>query len=167
MPPHRRIGRIGLWRSSAFAPSTLSKRLCERTTSSDTIFSQVTYAPLLKRQCGGKNRPLVSFRGVKRRGNPLNRNENISGDCLSPHLLSQFLTAQAIHAISSSTDKNSSHSFAVSLAWYMRLRRKWKNAICVLCTRANNCAKAVLFTRHVRSSTLHCSNGIAAATIVP
>ena len=37
------------------------------------------YAPLLKQHCGGNNRPLVSFRGVKRRGNPLNRNENRFG----------------------------------------------------------------------------------------
>ena len=44
--------------------------------------------------------------------------------CLVPRLLSQSLTAQSIHAISSSRDKNSSHSFAISLAWYMRLRRE-------------------------------------------
>ena len=45
-------------------------------------------------------------------------------------------SAQPIHAISSSRDKNSSHSFAISLAWYLRLWRKWKIAICVLCTQA-------------------------------
>ena len=105
---------------------------------------------MLKRHCGGNNRPLVSFRGVKRRGNPLNRNENISGDCFSPHLFLQSLTAQAIRAISSSTDKNSSHSFAISLAWCMRLRRKRKNAICVLCTRADNCVRCDFLTSHVR-----------------
>ena len=138
--------------------------------SSDTIFPQVTYAPLLKRHCGGNNRPLVSFRGVKRRGNPLNRNENISGDCLSPHLFSQFLTAQAIHAISSSTDKNSSHSFAVSLAWYMRLRRKrriCKNSAthtqcgyhraCTISSRSDIIAQAISFLSAVGAPpSCHC-----------
>ena len=33
----------------------------------------------LERHCGQGNRPM-SFRGVKRRGNPLNRNENTFGD---------------------------------------------------------------------------------------
>ncbi len=134
---------------------SLIKQTILRITVSESSLQTVTYAsmyaPLLKRHCGGNNRPLVSFRGVKRRGNPLNRNENISGDCFSPHLFLQSLTAQAIRAISSSTDKNSSHSFAISLAWYMRLRRKWKNAICVLCTRANNCVRCDFLTSHVRS----------------
>ena len=33
----------------------------------------------------------MSFRGVKRRGNPLNRNENTFGDWQTPHLFSQSL----------------------------------------------------------------------------
>ena len=37
--------------------------------------------------------------------------------CLTPHLFSQSLTAQRICAISSDTDKNSSHSFAKLSAW--------------------------------------------------
>ena len=44
----------------------------------------------LERHCGQGNRPM-SFRGVKRRGNPLNRNENTFGDWQTPHLFSQSL----------------------------------------------------------------------------
>ena len=39
-------------------------------------FKDGTRAALLKRRLGYGNRPRMSFRGAKRRGNPLNRNEN-------------------------------------------------------------------------------------------
>ena len=40
--------------------------------------------------------------------------------CLSHARFIALLTAQPIHAISLSKDKNSCHSFAISLAWFMR-----------------------------------------------
>ena len=40
------------------------------------LFKDGTRAALLKRRLGYGNRPRMSFRGAKRRGNPLNRNEN-------------------------------------------------------------------------------------------
>ena len=39
-------------------------------------FKDGTRAALLKRRLGYGNRPRMSFRGAKRRGNPLNRNVN-------------------------------------------------------------------------------------------
>mgnify|MGYP000807211851 CR=1 FL=1 len=69
----------------------------------------------LKRHCGQGNRPM-SFRGVKRRGNPLNRNKNRFKIATTALALAPT-TAQRICTIISSTDKNSRHSFAKLSAW--------------------------------------------------
>ena len=68
----------------------------------------------LERHCGQGNRPM-SFRGVKRRGNPLNRNKNRL--TIAANLALTPTTAQRICAISSSKDKNSCHSCAKLSAW--------------------------------------------------
>ena len=69
----------------------------------------------LERHCGQGNRPM-SFRGVKRRGNPLNRNKNRLTIATTALALAPT-TAQRICAISSSKDKNSCHSCAKLSAW--------------------------------------------------
>ena len=58
----------------------------------------------------------MSFRGVKRRGNPLNRNATQWRLPLTALVLA-ITTAQKIFAISSSRDKNSCHNFARLSAW--------------------------------------------------
>ena len=70
----------------------------------------------LERHCGQGNRPM-SFRGVKRRGNPLNRNKNRLTIATTALALAPT-TAQRICAISSSKDKNSCHSCAKLSAWW-------------------------------------------------
>ena len=65
----------------------------------------------------------MSFRGVKRRGNPLNRNATQWRLPLTALVLT-ISTAQKIFAISSSRDKNSCHNFARLSAWLVRLWRK-------------------------------------------
>ena len=69
----------------------------------------------LERHCGQGNRPM-SFRGVKRRGNPLNRNKNRLTIATTALALAPT-TAQRICAISSSKDKNSCHGCAKLSAW--------------------------------------------------
>ena len=69
----------------------------------------------LERHCGQGNRPM-SFREVKRRGNPLNRNKNRLTIATTALALAPT-TAQRICAISSSKDKNSCHSCAKLSAW--------------------------------------------------
>ena len=69
----------------------------------------------LEHHCGQGNRPM-SFRGVKRRGNPLNRNKNRLTIATTALALAPT-TAQRICAISSSKDKNSCHSCAKLSAW--------------------------------------------------
>ena len=68
----------------------------------------------------------MSFRGVKRRGNPLNRNATQWRLPLTALVLA-ITTAQKIFAISSSRDKNSCHSSARLSAWCARLWRKRMN----------------------------------------
>jgi len=51
-----------------------------RIAESHARFLHLYRAQLLKLHCGEGNRHSLSFRGVKRRGNPLNRNENTFGD---------------------------------------------------------------------------------------
>ena len=63
--------------------------------------------------------PQMSFRGVKRRGNPLNRNATQWRLPLTALVLA-ITTAQKIFAISSSRDKNSCHNFARLSAWWVR-----------------------------------------------
>ena len=70
----------------------------------------------LERHCGQGNRPM-SFREVKRRGNPLNRNKNRLTIATTALALAPT-TAQRICAISSSKDKNSCHSCATLSAWW-------------------------------------------------
>ena len=87
-------------------------------------FKDGTRAALLKRRLGYGNRPRMSFRGAKRRGNPLNRNANLNGVLPRASLVLAISTAQKIFAISSSRDKNSCHNFARLSAWWVCLRRK-------------------------------------------
>ena len=70
--------------------------------------------------------PQMSFRGVKRRGNPLNRNAT-QWRLPSTALVLTISTAQKIFAISSIMDKNSCHSSARLSAWCPRLWRKRMN----------------------------------------
>ena len=104
---------------------------------------------MLKRHCGDNNRPSCQSEELNDVGIPKKETKTIRA-VVFRRICSRNFSAQSIHAISSSRDKNSIHSFAISLAWYMRLRRKWKNAICVLCTRANNCVRCDFLTSHVR-----------------
>ena len=67
--------------------------------------------------------PQMSFRGVKRRGNPINRNATQWRLPLTALVLA-ITTAQKIFAISSSRDKNSCHNFSRLSAWCARLWRK-------------------------------------------
>ena len=60
---------------------------------------------------------IISFREVKRRGNPLNRNKNRLTIATTALALAPT-TAQRICAISSSKDKNSCHSCAKLSAWW-------------------------------------------------
>ena len=60
---------------------------------------------------------IMSFREVKRRGNPLNRNKNRLTIATTALALAPT-TAQRICAISSSKDKNSCHSCAKLSAWW-------------------------------------------------
>ncbi len=84
------------------------------------LFKDGTRAALLKRRLGYGNRPRMSFRGAKRRGNPLNRNANLNGVLPRASLVLAISTAQKIFAISSSRDKNSCHNFARLSAWCWR-----------------------------------------------
>ena len=60
---------------------------------------------------------IMSFREVKRRGNPLNRNKNRLTIATTALALAPT-TAQRICAISSSKDKNSCHGCAKLSAWW-------------------------------------------------
>ena len=68
----------------------------------------------------------MSFRGAKRRGNPLNRNATQWRLPLTALVLA-ITTAQKIFAISSSRDKNSCRNSARLSAWCARLWRKRMN----------------------------------------
>ena len=70
----------------------------------------------------------MSFRGVKRRGNPLNRNATQWRLPLTALVLA-ITTAQKIFAISSSRDKNSCRSFARLSAWCVRLTARFPRSL--------------------------------------
>ena len=59
-------------------------------------FKDGTRAALLKRRLGYGNRPRMSFRGAKRRGNPLNRNANLNGVLPRASLVLAISTAQPL-----------------------------------------------------------------------
>ena len=67
--------------------------------------------------------------------------------CVLPRASLGFCSAiaQPIHAISSSKDKNSSCSFAISLAWFLRLWRKLHFTDCVRSTLNQTIGRAELW----------------------
>ena len=67
--------------------------------------------------------PQMSFRGVKRRGNPLNRNENTVAIAIDRICFRNFYRATTLHS-QNEMDKNSSRNSVRVLAWCVRLWRK-------------------------------------------
>ena len=73
--------------------------------------------PVARASLRSSQSSIMSFREVKRRGNPLNRNKNRLTIATTALALAPT-TAQRICAISSSKDKNSCHSCAKLSAWW-------------------------------------------------
>ena len=61
-------------------------------------FKDGTRAALLKRRLGYGNRPRMSFRGAKRRGNPLNRNENTVAIATDLACFRNYYRATTLHS---------------------------------------------------------------------
>ena len=83
-------------------------------------FKDGTRAALLKRRLGYGNRPRMSFRGAKRRGNPLNRNENTVAVATDLACFRNHYRATTLHS-QNEMNKNSNRNSVRVLAWCVRL----------------------------------------------
>ena len=105
----RNFARLSAWCLACFA--RISDIIAEATS-------------LLKRRLGYGKPPQMSFRGAKRRGNPLNRNANTVAIAIDLACFRNFYRATTLHS-QNETDKNSNRNSVRVLAWCVRLWRKW------------------------------------------
>ena len=149
----RSFARLSAWCLACFARKRINEYFFRVYLLTECAYSKTEHEPQggdqsLKRHCGQGNRP-VSFRGVKRRGNPLNRNATQWRLPLTALVLA-ITTAQKIFAIKIRRIRN----------------RTAVSQDCLLVGRTS-CANGTALRQHIYANNWRIGNGIAYKYAMP